>query len=71
MTLGYVKVVFGSKKTKANFLGRYFVLQSRHGKMRDPGSRKFLNNYGNVLLKSNKMVVFNTNKTFFVLIMMK
>ena len=46
----------------------------RHGKMRDPrdpGSRKFLNNCGNFLHELNKTVVFNINKTSFILKMMK
>ena len=49
-------------------------LCGRHGKTRDlsdPGSRKFLSNYGNFLSESSKTVVFNKNKTSFVLKMMK
>ena len=51
-----------------------FNLARRHGKMRDPrdpGSRKFLNNCGNFFHELNKMVVFNINKTSFMLKMMK
>ena len=46
----------------------------RHAKMCDPcnlDSEKFLDNCMNFLPKSNKKVVFNKNKTSFVLKMMK
>ena len=48
-----------------NFFKYHLRMTRPNGKMRDPrdpGSRKFLNNCGNFLHKSNKMVVFNTNR---------